>query len=1541
MKGTDSVQPLQLPPIAIIGMAGIFPQAHNLREYWQNILNKIDCITDVPASRWEIDDYYDPDPTAPDKTYCKRGGFLPDIDFDPLEFGLPPNILEVTDVSQLLGLVVAREALQDAGYPEQREFNRARTGCILGVGGGQKLVAPLMSRLQYPVWEKVLRSSGVPEAELGPIIEKMKLAYVRWEENSFPGLLGNVIAGRITNRLNLGGTNCVVDAACASSLAAMKMAISELIERRCDMMITGGVDTDNSIFMYMCFSKTPAFSRGDKPRPFDKAADGMMVGEGLGMLVLKRLEDAERDGDRIYAVIRGIGTSSDGRHKSIYNPHATGQARALRDAYASAGFEPHTVGLIEAHGTGTVAGDLTEFTSLKTVFSENGTPQQQIALGSVKSQIGHTKAAAGAVSMIKAVLALHHKVLPATINVTEPNPKFEVGDSPFYVNTETRPWIRAEGAPPRRAGVSSFGFGGTNFHVVLEEYTSDHQHAYRLNDTNRQVVLHAATPTALLAQLQQQAASLSGASTIHNYYALTASPTDPAIPQEHARVGFVASSPAEAYELLLLAASLIEKQPDSAEWQHPRGISYRRHGMPTAGTVVALFSGQGSQYLDMGRELALHYPPLRQMLGALDSLFIQAGKQPLSTVIFPPPAFTEEQREKQARMLQRTDYAQPAIGVLSATLYRLARRAGLQPSFMAGHSFGELTALWAAGAINDGDFLRLMKARGEAMMPLDHATFDAGSMLAVSGDLVMERLQEDIRPFAGLQIANWNSPRQVVLAGSTAAVQAAYPVLQSKGYACVPLPVAAAFHTPLVGHAQQPFAQAVAQAQCSSPQVAVYANATGQRYPHDAAQVQQMLAQQMLQPVLFQRQIETIYNDGGRIFVEFGPRSVLTNLVRDILGHRDYLAVSLNDSRKKDSDRQLQDGLVQLRVAGVPLRPTDGYYLPEEVPAMPRKGLKIALNGSNYVSAKTRKAFSDALQQQGTMTMHPFDAQATAAPEPPEAPQPVTSPTLLDRSLHQFTAHQQDVLRLHEQYLTQQQQMSQSIAALVEQQQQLIANGSLPASVVQQLIKSVEMLRAHQSETLRVHEQYLQRQNEYARNLLELVHTAPTPAVEPVVAPAEAAAPAPAALEPQAVPAAPEPAAVPAAPEPVTPPAPPAFAFSFDSLFGELAPAPAAMTPVIPAAPTPQPAAPVVQAAPAPAPVAPVVHTNGNGVAANDLTTALLAIVADKTGYPAEMLDPAMDLEADLGIDSIKRVEILGALQDQFPALPRLSPDDLGELRSLGQIVAVLHGTTQAPPPVVQAAPAAVVSLPPLPALDTPIQRTAAAIRTLPPADMLEYALPAKMVCLITSDGTPLTTRLVQSLSERGWRVVVLHLSPTLVPTAASIPADIAQVSLSNTDEQHLTDTLRQISSSHGAIGSFIHLHPQIRAAGQMFAETDKLLVRHIFLLARHLKNSLSDAARQGAGRFITVTRLDGAFGLEQQGDFSVVGGGLFGLTKTLNLEWPSVVCRALDISPQLDTNQTVAAILNELYDPNRLITEVGYGIHGRVTLHDGKELAH
>jgi polyketide-type polyunsaturated fatty acid synthase PfaA len=711
---------LQDNPIAIIGMANLFPQARTLREYWENIINKVDCITEIPDSHWNVDDYYDPNPrTKEDKTYCKHGGFIPYVDFNPMEFGLPPNTLEVTDVSQLLSLVVAKEAMEDAGYGTTHEFNRENVGVILGVASGKQLAMPLAARLEYPVWEKILKSSGLSDEDTEKIIGKFKSAYVKWDENAFPGMLANVVAGRIANRLNFGGTNCVVDAACASSFAALKMAISELIEHRSDMMLTGGVDTDNSIMAYISFSKTPAVSPGDKVQPFDAKSDGMMLGEGIGMVVLKRLEDAERDGNKIYAVIRGIGTSSDGRYKSIYAPRQEGQVKALQRAYDDAGINPATIGLVEAHGTGTMAGDPTEFASLREFFGDDNARKQYIALGSVKSQIGHTKAAAGSASLIKMALALHHKVLPATINVTEPNPKLNIKNSPFYLNTETRPWIRAENEAPRRAGVSSFGFGGTNFHVILEEHvtpTAD-TNPYRLHSTPEEIVLFATDVALLQSRCEEVLAKLRSHSGQKDYLELVEECKGKEIPLNAARVGFVASSKDEATKLLQMTVELLRTKSSLPAWEHPQGIFYRQSGMELGGKVVALFSGQGSQYLEMGRELVMNFPKMQQMFGYMDSLLLKDNCAPLSEVVFPHPVFDEVEKNAQIAALQCTEYAQPAIGMLSAGMYKILQQAGFKSDFVAGHSFGELTALWAAGVFTDEDYSLLVKARGQATRP--------------------------------------------------------------------------------------------------------------------------------------------------------------------------------------------------------------------------------------------------------------------------------------------------------------------------------------------------------------------------------------------------------------------------------------------------------------------------------------------------------------------------------------------------------------------------------------------------------------------------------------------------------------------------------------------------------------------------------------------------------------------------------------------------------------------------------------------------------
>jgi polyketide-type polyunsaturated fatty acid synthase PfaA len=619
-----------------------------------------------------------------------------------------------------------------------------------------------------------------------------------------------------------------------------------------------------------------------------------------------------------------VGASSDGRYKSIYAPRPAGQAKAVRRAYEDAGVEPESVDLIEAHGTGTMAGDPAEMDGLRMVFKPNGRGRH-IAIGSVKSQIGHTKGAAGAASLIKAALALHHKVLPPTLKVSQPNPKCDLADTPFYINTELRPWIRPDGAGPRRAGVSAFGFGGTNYHLVLEEYGREHDGPYRVHGTARGILLDAPNTPALIERCETTLDEIASPDGDAAYVDLIDASYDRVVERSSARIGFVAESCEEAVDRVESALAMLRRDPDAEAWEHPKGIAFRRTGLADEG-VVALFPGQGSQFLNMGRDLAVNFPPVRELYAKMDARFLEEGERPLSEVVFPPPAFDEETEKAQNLALRATDYAQAAIGVTSAGLLQILTRAGFRPDFTAGHSFGELSALWAGGVLDEETFLDLVKARGRAMAPPeDGSQRDAGTMLAVTGPLA--EIERAVDTLEDVVIANQNSPSQVVLAGPTPAIEHAASALPEEGFEVRALPVSAAFHTALVEHASEPFARAIDAVAFDSQRIPVYSNTTGARYPEDSDEAKKVLSQHILHSVVFKTQIENLYAAGGRIFVEIGPRRIVTNLVNDILGDKPHLAVPLVASRRKSSDRQLRQAVIQLRVAGLPLKGLDPYAL--------------------------------------------------------------------------------------------------------------------------------------------------------------------------------------------------------------------------------------------------------------------------------------------------------------------------------------------------------------------------------------------------------------------------------------------------------------------------------------------------------------------------------------------------------------------------------------------------------------------------------------
>jgi acyl transferase domain-containing protein len=453
---------LRVRDVAIVGMACVMPGAPDVEAFWANIVDGVDSVTEVPPSRWNLGRHYDPDHDSSARgagrdpmSVSKWGGFVPDVGFDALRWGIPPASLASIDPAQLMALMAAAGALDDAGYGDGG-FDRDRASVIYatGSGGASDLPAGFLLRL-------LLRTHGVPREALPPELDAF---LPELTEDGLPGVLTSLISGRVANRLDLGGKNLTVDSACASVLVALDIACNELNGGSSDLVLLGGVDLHNGPQDYVSFSAAQALSRRGRCRSFDASADGMTLAEGAGCLVLRRLADARRDGDRIYAVIKGVAGSSDGRHLGLTAPNQEGQVKAVRRTYAEAGLSPTEVGLVEAHGTGTPTGDRIELGTTTAVFTAAGAPPGSVVLGSVKSNIGHIKCAAGIASLIKAARSLYFGVQPPTLHVTQPIEGWERETSPFVFLDRARPWLDDR----RVAAVSGFGFGGTNFHAVLE-----------------------------------------------------------------------------------------------------------------------------------------------------------------------------------------------------------------------------------------------------------------------------------------------------------------------------------------------------------------------------------------------------------------------------------------------------------------------------------------------------------------------------------------------------------------------------------------------------------------------------------------------------------------------------------------------------------------------------------------------------------------------------------------------------------------------------------------------------------------------------------------------------------------------------------------------------------------------------------------------------------------------------------------------------------------------------------------------------------------
>jgi len=864
--------------IAIVGMACIFPDAEDLDAYWANILAAKNSIREVAPERWNPAHYYAEQGVPGRTTPSKWGGFVPTVAFDPLVYGIAPNSLASIDPVQLLSLQVAHRALADAGYGD-REFDRERVSVIFGAEAGSDLSNAYSFRAMYPQM-------------LGALPEALDRHLPSLTEDSFPGVLSNVIAGRIANRLDLGGSNYTVDAACASSLAALDISVKELVSGTSDMVLCGGADLHNAINDYLLFSATHALSPRGQCRTFDAEADGIVLGEGVACLVLKRLSDAERDGDRVYAVVKAVAGSSDGRSLGLTAPRQEGQARALRRAYERSGVSPARVGMVEAHGTGTVVGDRIELGTLTEVYSQAGAQQGACALGSVKSQIGHTKCAAGLAGVIKAALALHHGVRPPTLNVSRPNPAWQHERSPFSFYPTAVPWADSE----RYAAVSALGFGGTNFHAVLAAHESDPACSITAARWPAELFLFRGERADVSRALERLQRWLEVDSDV-GLHELAASVCHSG-GQGPIRVAIVARDHADLAVKLARASSFTSSDGVFVAQEHVQ-----------RGKLAFLFPGQGSQYPGMLDQLFVTFARLRPLLEL-------AG--PYVSRMFPPATFGEQTRDQQRTALADTRVAQPALGIADLAVADLLGWLGICPDMLGGHSYGELVALCVADVFDRKTLIQLSEARARCILAA--AGDDPGTMVAVAA--TRAELEQHLRDFGVVDevvIANENAPRQCVLAGTTPSVRMVADRLRSLGVAVQAIPVACAFHSPVVAEAQPNFAQVLANVPLGRPNVPVWSNALALAYPTEAEDIAATLARQLAAPVQFVSQIERMYEAGARVFVEVGPGGVLSGLVPKILGDRPHVMVACDglDRSRTSGIERLMLALARMATSGV------------------------------------------------------------------------------------------------------------------------------------------------------------------------------------------------------------------------------------------------------------------------------------------------------------------------------------------------------------------------------------------------------------------------------------------------------------------------------------------------------------------------------------------------------------------------------------------------------------------------------------------------
>ncbi|MFD9301966.1 beta-ketoacyl synthase N-terminal-like domain-containing protein [Streptomyces sp. NPDC060048] len=862
---------------AIVGMGAVFPGAADLASYRRNLLAGTDCIGDVPPGRWDPEVYYDPDgasgPAAGDRFYCRRGGFVDGLAaFDPTRFGIMPATVEGAEPDQMLALHATAEAIADAGGDARLPADRSRIGVVLGRGG---FMGVATARLDQRV--RTAHQLAQTLRELAPELGERRIAAVRsaFQDALGPerpeasiGLVPSFTAARTANRLDFRGPAYTLDAACASSLLAVDQAVGLLAGGRCDAVVAGAVHHCHIATLWSVFTQLRALSPSERIRPFDRRADGTLLSEGTGVVLLKRLADAERDGDRIYAVIRGTGVAGDGRAASLMSPLVAGQVRALERAWREAGLDPRApgaLGLLEAHGTGTPVGDAAELETLAAVFGAPGEGTRRgtargtgdavgaedgdgagdgagdgIGFGSVKSMLGHTMQASGMAGLIKAALAVHEGVLPPTLHLEEPHP--DLARTRMRPVTTARPWER--GQAPRRAGVNAFGFGGINAHVVLEEAPGS---VRPVAPGRRFLALGgSAAPVGADADAREDVLLMEAADAAELSVRLTSgSPRSGG--EGPYRLAVVGPTP----QRLALAAKVVA-----------RGRAWRGRGdvwfapEPLGGRVAFLFPG-----------LEPEFTP------ALDDVADRLGLE----------------RPRLGRGGELVERALDAIAT-GRFFARVLPELGVEADVLAGHSLGEWAAMVAAGMYPQDavdTFLESLRPGSLKVPDLVYAALGCGSRRAEAG----------LHGLDGVVVSHDNCPHQSVICGEPAQVAAALARLRAEGVLGQELPFRSGFHTPM----WEPYLGQVRAAFGRLPlrpsTLPLWSATTCAPFPPAQDEVRSLVVRHLLEPVRFRELTLRLYEDAGvRSFVTLGP-GTLPGFVEDTLRERPHLSVSASSPR--------------------------------------------------------------------------------------------------------------------------------------------------------------------------------------------------------------------------------------------------------------------------------------------------------------------------------------------------------------------------------------------------------------------------------------------------------------------------------------------------------------------------------------------------------------------------------------------------------------------------------------------------------------------